>query len=209
MQDRWEREQDLKYQALKEKKERGRWTIRNIATHLGFIFAANAIAWVAYAMIVSKIVTGKMLDEQPIVGIILTFAAIAQLAIILFCALLYTKNAEENRMLLAASREEGFGAMAYFVSTMKRIGWLLPVAYAIFQLPFMLYYTAFGYAYGMETLLAKFYTPQLIGLALVGTGVRFFDAFLGTILNTAVLLLVYAAVVYLTQRKWVKDRIRG
>jgi hypothetical protein len=209
MQDRWEREQDLKYEALKAKKERGRRTIRNVAVQLGFILIPNAIAWVSYAMFVSKVITGKMLDGQPITGIVLTFAAIAQLAVIIFCSCLYLKNAEENRALLAASREEGFSATAYFASTMKRMGWILPLTYFIFQIPFMLYYAVLGYAYGVETLFAKFYTPQLFGIALIGTGMRFVDALLGIVLNTVVLLIVYVIVVYLTQRKWLKERIRG
>lgn len=209
MQDRWEREQDLKYEALKEKKEKGRRTIRNVATQLGFILAANAVAWVAYAMFVSKVVSGKMLDGQPVEGIVLTFAAIAQLAVILFCALLYLKNSEENRLMLAASREEGFGATGYFVSTLKRMGWVLPVAYTVFQLPFLGYYSLLGYAYAAETIFAKFYTPQLFGIKLIGSGMRFVDALFGTLLNTLVLALIYIVVIFFTQRKWLKERIRG
>jgi hypothetical protein len=89
------------------------------------------------------------------------------------------------------------------------MGWILPLTYFIFQIPFMLYYAVLGYAYGVETLFAKFYTPQLFGIALIGTGMRFVDALLGIVLNTVVLLIVYVIVVYLTQRKWLKERIRG
>ena len=209
MQDRWEREQDLKHEELKAKREKGRQTIRNVATQLGFILAANAIAWVLYAIFIAKVVTGKLLDGQPVEGIVLTFAGIAQLAIILFCALLYLKNSEENRLFLAASREEGFGAKAYFLSTAKRMGWMLPLTYAVFQVPFFAYYSVLGFSYSAETIFAKFYIPQLIGFRLIGSGFRFVDALFGLLLNTLVLSGIYAAVIFLAQRKWLKERIRG
>ena len=79
---------------------------------------------------------------------------------------------------------------------------MVPVAYAIMQLPFVLYYGLLGYFYEAETVFAHFYIPQLCFCELTRSGI------LGMLLNVILLSVIYAVVVFVVQKAWLRDRIR-
>lgn len=209
MQDRYEREQDLKYEAMKQKKERGRKTIRRFFGHFCVIFAGNAFALVFYWMFMSKYVLEQLMDGKLPLGAVLGFAAIAQLAIMILSASLYMKNDEERRLLLEASREEGFTRIGWYKKTLGRIElWTLPVTFFVFQLPFIIFSAAIGVPYVSNSLFCHFFVPQMFCCSLIGSGIGFIDAFFGAVLNVLLMTVIHGIVIYIAQGKWRKARIR-
>ena len=203
MQDRFEQQQDEYYRKKKEKDAKNRKIVSTHLRHIIYLLVGNAFALAVYVMFVSRIVNEKLLAEEDPSGVVCVFGLIAQILILVITsALEYGKNEEERRALLHASREDGFAFVPYYINTWKRMAWTVPSAYAIMQVPFMLYYLLLGYFYPAETLFAKFHIPQLCLFEWTGSGI------LGVILNTVLISVIWAVCMYGIQRSWLRDRIR-
>ena len=203
MQDRFEQQQDEYYRKKKEKDAKTRKIVSTHLRHIIYLLVGNAFALAVYVMFVSRIVNEKLLAEEDPSGVVCVFGLIAQILILVITsALEYGKNEEERRALLHASREDGFAFVPYYINTWKRMAWTVPSAYAIMQVPFMLYYLLLGYFYPAETLFAKFHIPQLCLFEWTGSGI------LGVILNTVLISVIWAVCMYGIQRSWLRDRIR-
>lgn len=204
MYDHYERQQDEHYRRLKEKRAAQKRVISMIGKSVVVMLLGNAFAFVIYAMFLSKLVSEKLAAEENVAVLVCAFGMIAQLAVLVIASVLtYVKNEGERRLLLDASRESGFAHIAYYLKTWKRVAWALPSAYLIIQLPFMIYYTVLGYYYQAETLFAHFFIPQLAFCELTHSGI------LGGILNALLLAAIYGVVVWVTQKSWLKNRIRA
>ena len=203
MYDHYEHQQDEYYRQLKEKRARKKQFINTVVHHLLFLMAGNAFPFAIYIMFLSKLVNERIAREKPVALLVCLYGLIAQIVVlIIFSVLTYSKNEDEHRALLHASREDGFSAHQYYLQSWTRSIWLVPLAYLIMQLPFALYYAVLGYYYQAETLFAKFFIPQLCLCEVTGSG------FLGVLLNTLLLSLIYGVVVYVVQQRWLRDRIR-
>jgi hypothetical protein len=204
MQDHYEQKQDEYYRQLKEKRARKKQVINAVFRHILFLLAGNAFPFAIYFMALSKLVSEQLASGKEVAGLVCIFGFVAQFVMLcIVSAITYGKDEPSHRQLLHASREEGFSAMAYYLMTLKQQAWTMPVAYLIMQFPFMLYYAALGYYYEAETLFAHFFIPQLAFCEWTHSG------FLGIILNTLLLSLIYAATVFIIQKKWLRDRIRA
>lgn len=203
MQDRFEQQQDEYYRKKKEKDARNRWIFSTHIKHMIYILVGNAFALAMYVMFVSRVVNEKLLAKEDPSGVVCVFGLIAQILILVITsALEYGKNEEERRALLHASREDGFAFVPYYINTWKRMAWTVPSAYAIMQVPFMIYHLLLGYFYPAETLFAKFHIPQLCFFEWMGNSIP------GVIVNTLLICIVWAISMYLIQRSWLRERIR-
>lgn len=200
-QDRYESEQEKKYQEEQQRLRKTQGIVRMVVRNLVGMVFGNLFALAIYAGLLSKLVSERLQNEMSVAGLVLTYSVLTQIAIILLLTLTYRKDGEENRRLLTASREEGFSLREYYRETMKRFAWILPAVYAVFQLPFLVYFLIFGYQYEAGTLFGHFYLPQLAFCQLLGGGI-------GRILNTLVMAAVYAVVISVVQRRWYSERIR-
>jgi hypothetical protein len=203
MYDHYEHQQDEYYRKLKEKRVKTKRILNGLGKSAIYLLLGNAFALVIYDVFIAKLVSDKILNDQPVAGVVCTFSIIAQVIVLLIvCALLYTKDTVEHRALLDASHQVSFDPLGYYIATWKRFGWMLPATYFVLQLPFMLYYAILGYFYEAETTFAQFYIPQLSLCEWTGSG------FLGVILNTLLLVLMWGACIFLCQRAWLRGRIR-
>lgn len=204
MQDHYEHQQDEYYRQLKEKRARKKLIINGIVRNFVVLLVGNAFPFVIYFLVLSKLVSEKLSGGEDVSALVCIFGLLAQ--VIMLCvvsALTYGKNEEEHRQLLHASREEGFHSVTYFVQTLKRSAWMMPVAYLIMQFPFMLYYALLGYYYEAETTFAHFYIPQLAFCEWTRSG------FFGMIINALLLSLIYSAAIFVIQKRWLRERIRA
>ena len=175
--------------------------IHTAAIDVVWMVMGNLFSLAVYAGLLSKLVSERLQNGDDVSALVLTYSVLTQLAIILLRATAYRKDKEENRLLLAASREEGFTLNGYYRATLKRYAWILPAVYAAFQLPFLLYFVIFGYYYDAGTLFGHFYIPQLALFQILG-GIP------GWILNTLAMALAHFLVIRLVQRSWYEERIR-
>ena len=204
MQDHYEHKQDEYYRQLKEKRARKKQIINAVFRHLLFLLAGNAFPFAIYFMALSKLVSEQLASGKEVAGLVCIFGFAAQCVMLcVVSAITYGKDEPSHRQLLHASREEGFNRIGYFLTTLKEYAWMMPVAYLIMQFPFMLYYAALGYYYEAETLFAHFFIPQLALFEWTHSG------FIGMILNTLLLAIIYASTIFIIQQKWLRDRIRA
>ncbi len=206
MQDHYEHQQDEYYRNLKEKRARKKKTINMLLKNFLILLLGNAFCFAIYFIFLSKLISEKISGGDEISAVALwvcVFGIIVQIATItVISVIISSKNEEERRALLHASRQDTFSHRAYYIDTWKRSAWVLPVAYLVMQLPFMIYYTVLGYFYEAETIFAHFFIPQLPLCELTGNG------FVGCFLNTLLLSVIYGASIWITQRIWLRERIR-
>ena len=203
MQDRYEHQQDEYYRALKEKRTKKKKAISDLMKSFLLLLIGNAFPFAIYFIFLSKLVSEKNADGDAVAGLVCTFGIIAQIVMLIVVSVLNaSKNEDEHRALLHASREDTFSRGAYYLASWKRLIWMMPVAYLIMQFPFMIYYTLFGYYYQAETVFAHFYIPQLTLCEVTKNG------FLGCILNTLILAVIYGVCVFVMQKIWLRERIR-
>ena len=142
-----------------------------------------------------KVMFDKDEDYARAFGTVLVF----QLIFWLIVALLYIWRglmsfADVQREMKKASKEEGFNAHAYFMNTFFRDWIWRTVLYAVFQLPFLIFYAAFGLALGNAMIgLEKFYIADAGFYGTCGT-------FLGFLLTTAYFFGIMVLVHYVTYR---------
>ena len=203
MQYHYEKQQDEYYLIKKEKDKKKRMILSNLGKSFLTFLLGNAFVFLIYTMFISKLVSEKLRGGDDVSSLVCGYSIIAQVVVLAIIALIsYSKNEDERRALTHASREEGFVHAAYYLSTWKRFGWMLPTAYLAMQIPFIPYYALLGYYYEAETLFAHFYIPQLFFCELTQSG------FFGCILNTVLLALMWGIVMYAIQRIWLRERIR-
>ena len=204
MQDHYEHQQDEYYRQLKEKRARKKQVINTIVRNLIVLLVGNAFPFIIYFLFLSKLVSEKLSGGEDVSALVCIFGFVAQVIVLtVVSSITYGKNEDEHRQLLHASREDAFHPITYYVQTWKRFAWMMPVAYLIMQLPFMLYYALLGYFYEAETVFAHFHIPQLALCEWTGS------AFFGVILNAVLLTLIYSVVVFVIQKGWLRDRIRA
>ena len=115
---------------------------------LGALILFHFGAFLAYSILLTPIVK-SMYDRDNAHGrafaTILAFQCVFWLLVaILWVARGEMSYAENRRLLLNASREEGFSPLAYF-RRQYGVTWLWRTAfYAVFQLPFVFFFKAFG-----------------------------------------------------------------
>lgn len=198
MQDRYEREQEEKYRASIAARKKKKSLGKALGVRFLYLCFGNIIAFILYSVLFAKLVNERRADDLSYIGIMQGFSIVSLLAIAIVIALLYLKDGEENRRLIAAYREDGFSHLAYFFETVKRTWWYYLLMDFVFQIPFLIFNLAFDYTYQGGFFLVNFYMPQLFFVKTCG-------AFPGVLVNALLLDAVCIGGTFLIQKRWLRE----
>ncbi|MBE6630258.1 MAG: hypothetical protein E7624_05345 [Ruminococcaceae bacterium] len=135
---------------------------RRAFIHRTFVFLlltviAHAVADLFYIVMLAAPVQQSLAypDHTPMIMVI-CFSLALFLIFTIFLAVTFARNGEERRKYQALLKEHPFTLSQNFKYLYKD-ALHRTVIYAIFQLPFVIFYSAFGFSYGPMTGFERFY----------------------------------------------------
>ena len=185
---------------LQKKRKRTRLIKRGMLFFLK-LFLYHFAAMIFYGVAFSSMVAQGIRDQGGISGaIVLLFSIFAILLFAVFVAFDLAHDGEEKRSFkdLARRTRYTFGMGARLALPEAAI---YSAIYFVFQLPFCLFYQAFGFNYFLTTGFEKYYVMGLGLMELTKNG------YLGALLNALLLFLCIIAVRCFIYRGWDKDKI--
>ena len=185
---------------LQKKKKRTRLIKRGMLFFLK-LFLYHFATMIFYGVAFSSMVAQGIRDQGGVSGTILLLFSIATILLFaVFIAFDLAHDGEEKRSFkdLARRTKYTFG-MGARLTLNEAV--LYSVIYFVFQLPFCLFYQAFGFDHFLTTGFEKYYVMDLGLMELTGNG------YLGALLDTLLLFLCIVAVRCFIYRGWDKDKI--
>ena len=184
----------------KKRKRRVKLTKRGILFTLK-LFLYHFASMIIYGVALSSIVAQDIRDGMDGAGkIILLFSVFASLLFAVIIAFDLANDGEEMRSFkrLAAERKYSF-VMGMRLSLTDAV--IYTAIYLVFQLPFVLFYGAFGFDHILATGFEQYYIMDVGFMELTGIGI------LGALLNSLLFFLCLIFVRCFIYRGWDKDKI--
>ena len=157
---------------------------------LGILILYHLIAMIIYGLFVSSMVTQLAIQEiysEARVSVFVFDIILCVLFSVAYCKVESSFTAY-RKDLRQSMKEEGFSLITYFKEKKLKDLIIKVIVFAIFQLPFLLFFSIWGLSYIATTGIEKFYIVDAGAYAIVGIPI------LGFILNTLLFSVIFIGV---------------
>ena len=170
-----------------------RFFVITVITHLG--------AWILYSFTLHSLILQAIADEQDWYKTVVLVFSLAAICVLAFAASIeLSSDDKQRRQTMVMSRT----ARLKFADTfqLSKIALLeYSAIYFVFQIPFCIFYHAFGYYYVESTIMENFYTMDVGMLELTKVGI------LGIMLNTLMFAATLMLMRHFIYKRWEKEKI--
>lgn len=172
--------------------------------YLNFFFitlAVHAVSLLFYVVMLAAAMEHLMKSAGNKHVVLITAFSLVLLLIFLAClAVVYARNGEERRRYLALTKENTWGLLQKIKHIYKDVLFCTLIFLAV-QIPYMIFYSAYGIDYGNMVGLELFYVVDLAMYELTN------HAFLGFALNGILFFVLSVVLRLLVLRRWDKERV--
>lgn len=164
-------------------------TIKKIINWFGILIAAHVGGLILFALFLSNSLTAIAEDEPNTVSLsIFVFNVAFQIFFAALFVNLETTFVEYRRKMRESLRTNNFTTFEYFKQTHLKEDMIKLAVFAVFQIPFIIFFASFKLSLFAMTGLERFYIMD------AGAYVITNSAFLGFLLNTALFSVIYLSV---------------
>lgn len=164
-------------------------TIKKAINWLGILIAAHIAGMILFELFLSGSLTTLLEDEPNTVSLyIFIFNVAFQIFFSVLFVNLETTFVEYRRKMREALKEHDFSTIEYFKQRHLKEDIVKLVIFAVFQIPFAIFYASFKLSLFAMTGLERFYIMDAGMYVLTGS------AILGFLLNTLLFCIIYVSV---------------
>lgn len=166
-----------------------RTTFRNAIKWLGILLIAHIVALLFFSLIMSGSVA-RLSEEYPsrANSTVLTFNIVFNVIFAFLYFKFNTSFVDYRKKFKAVVKADGFSFAKYFKEEILKEQLVMSLVFALFQLPFVIFYSIFGMSLIYPILFEQFYVMDAGAYLVSGSGI--FGLLLNTAIFTAVFLLV-------------------
>ncbi len=173
-------------------KDKANVTAKSILHFVLFLLAAHLLFGVLLFNIGFNRIVAEMAEDGMVARgntVVLLFGLASLLIFCIYYTISGARDAEYTSVLKAAMKEEGFSVLRYFAKTQCKMNLYRVVAFAVFQIPFAIFFAFFGFSLDLTTGVEAFYRLEAGMYGLTGSWL------LGFVLMT----LVFGTVLFVCQ----------
>ena len=174
---------------------------------LGIVILAHLASALLFGLFLSGSVGSLSVDEPAAAaGWVFGFNVVFDIVFAVLYCKIETSYVDYRKALKEAVKESNISSIAYFKQNILKEHLIKCGVFLVFQLPFLIFYAAFGMSLTQPLVFETFYVMDAGSYLLTGS------AILGVLLNTLVFALIYTCVrllfVFITRKDVEQDIIR-
>ena len=161
----------------------------------------HGVLFILFFLFVKRLIATEMQHESTLErNILIIFSMLATLIHALITGFELSGDGERRRAFLQTLKSQSFSPLLMLNTAAPDLT-LMTVCHLAFQLPFVLFYHAFGFFYFSPTFIEEFYCMEAGWMELTRIGL------VGALLQTLVFIIIVTIVRYTVYSRWNKEKI--